>query len=82
MSVGGRGASRFRPTYVYYEKQGDYGFANLRGGLEGDNWGAYLFVNNVTNKVGLTGVTSSLNNTKQVVSITPRTVGVTLRRRF
>jgi iron complex outermembrane recepter protein len=78
----GESASQFRPTYVYYEKQGDYGFANLRGGLEGENWGAYLFVNNVTNKVGLTSVTSSLNNSKQVVSITPRTVGVTLRRRF
>ncbi|MBU4436273.1 MAG: TonB-dependent receptor, partial [Alphaproteobacteria bacterium] len=40
----GESASQFRPTYVYYEKQGDYGYANLRGGVEGPDWGAYLFV--------------------------------------
>jgi iron complex outermembrane receptor protein len=78
----GESASRFRPTYIYYEKQGDYGYVNLRGGVEGEDWGAYLFVNNLTNKVGLMSVTSSLNNTKQAVSLTPRTVGVTVRRRF
>jgi hypothetical protein len=58
----GESASQFRPTYVYYEKQGDYGYANLRGGIEGADWGAYLFVNNVTNEVGLMSVTSALNN--------------------
>ena len=26
----GESASQFRPTYVYYEKQGDYGYANVR----------------------------------------------------
>ncbi len=78
----GQSASQFRPTYVYYEKQGDYGLVNLRGGVEGDDWGAYVFVNNVTNEIGLMSVTSSLNNPKQVVSLNPRTVGVTVRRRF
>ncbi|MDI1364432.1 MAG: TonB-dependent receptor, partial [bacterium] len=57
----GESASQFRPTYVYYEKQGDYGYANLRGGVEGPDWGAYLFVNNVANEVGLMSVSSALN---------------------
>uniref|UniRef100_B0SXI8 TonB-dependent receptor plug n=1 Tax=Caulobacter sp. (strain K31) TaxID=366602 RepID=B0SXI8_CAUSK len=78
----GESASQFRPTYTYYEKQGDYGYANLRGGVEGADWGAYLFVNNVGNEVGLMSVTSALNNKQQAVSINPRTVGVSVRKRF
>ncbi len=78
----GESASQFRPTYVYYEKQGDYGYANLRGGIEGADWGAYLFLNNITNEVGLMSVTSALNNAKQVVSINPRTAGFQVRKRF
>ncbi len=78
----GESASQFRPTYVYYEKQGDYGYANLRGGVEGADWGAYLFLNNITNEVGRMSVTSALNNAKQVVSINPRTAGFQVRKRF
>lgn len=78
----GESASQFRPTYVYYEKQGDYGYANLRGGVEGADWGAYLFINNVANEAGLMSVTSALNNKRQVVSITPRTAGFSVRKRF
>jgi outer membrane receptor protein involved in Fe transport len=78
----GESASQFRPTYVYYEKQGDYGYANLRGGVEGADWGAYLFLNNVANEVGLMSVTSALNNRRQAVSINPRTVGFSVRKRF
>ncbi|ENZ81386.1 MULTISPECIES: TonB-dependent receptor [Caulobacter] len=78
----GESASQFRPTYVYYEKQGDYGYANLRAGVEGPDWGAYLFVNNITNEVGLMSVTSALNNPKQAVSINPRTAGFSVRKRF
>ncbi|HWT52232.1 MAG TPA: TonB-dependent receptor, partial [Caulobacter sp.] len=78
----GESASQFRPTYVYYEKQGDYGYANLRAGVEGPDWGAYVFVNNITDEVGLMSVTSALNNPKQVVSINPRTAGFQVRKRF
>lgn len=78
----GESASQFRPTYVYYEKQGDYGYANLRAGVEGADWGAYLFVNNVADEVGLMSVTSALNNKQQVVSINPRTAGFSVRKRF
>ncbi|MCK5908450.1 MAG: TonB-dependent receptor, partial [Caulobacter sp.] len=78
----GESASQFRPTYVYYEKQGDYGYANVRAGVEGADWGAYVFVNNLADEVGLMSVTSSFNNTKQVVSINPRTIGFQVRKRF
>lgn len=78
----GESASQFRPTYVYYEKQGDYGYANVRVGVEGADWGAYAFVNNVADEVGLMSVTSAVNNAKQVVSISPRTAGIQVRKRF
>ena len=78
----GESASQFRPTYVYYEKQGDYGYTNLRAGVEGSDWGAYLFVNNVTDEVGRMSVTSAVNNKQQVVSISPRTAGFQVRKRF
>jgi iron complex outermembrane receptor protein len=78
----GESASQFRPTFSQYEKQGDYGYANLRGGVEGPDWGAYVFLNNATNEVGLMSVTTALNNPKQVVSINPRTLGVQVRKRF
>ncbi|AZS22607.1 MULTISPECIES: TonB-dependent receptor [unclassified Caulobacter] len=78
----GESASQFRPTYVYYEKQGDYGYANVRAGVEGSDWGAYVFVNNLTDEVGLMSVTSAVNNPKQVVSISPRTAGFQVRKRF
>jgi len=81
-SYAGKSASQFRPTYVYYETQGDFSNVNLRGGVEGEDWGAFLFVNNVFNEVGLATVTSSLNNKRSVTSLSPRTVGVTLRKRF
>ena len=81
-SYAGKSASQFRPTYVYYETQGDFSNVNLRGGVEGEDWGAFLFVNNVFNEVGLATVTSSLNNKRSVTSLSPRTVGVTLRKRY
>jgi outer membrane receptor protein involved in Fe transport len=78
----GKSASQFRPTYIYYERQGGYSNVNVRAGLEGDDWGAYVFVNNVTDEVGIMSLTSSLNNPKQALSTNPRTLGVTVRKRF
>ncbi|MDB5455665.1 MAG: TonB-dependent receptor plug [Caulobacter sp.] len=78
----GESASQFRPTYVYYEKQGDYGYANLRAGIEGTDWGAYAFVNNLFDEIGLMSVTSALNNKQSAVSLSPRTAGLSLRKRF
>jgi outer membrane receptor protein involved in Fe transport len=78
----GKSASQFRPTYIYYERQGGYSTLNIRAGLEADDWGAYVFVNNVANEIGIMSMTSSVNNPKQALTTNPRTVGVTLRKHF
>ena len=75
-------ASQFRPTYVYYEKVPAYTVVGARVGVEGDGWGAYAFAQNLTNSVGPVSVTSAAGALDQVVSLTPRVLGVTVRRSF
>lgn len=78
----GQAISTFRPTSPYYETMGEFSNVNLRGGIEGDGWGAYLFVNNLLDEVGKVKVTSSNTEEQRTYSIPPRTIGVNLRRRF
>ncbi|NQE61638.1 TonB-dependent receptor [Caulobacter sp. RHG1] len=81
-SYTGGTASQFRPSFVYYEKVPSYTVVGARVGVEGDGWGAYAFAQNLTNSVGPVSITSAAGALDQVVSLTPRTVGVTVRRTF
>ena len=81
-SYTGGTASQFRPTFVYYEKVPSYTVVGARVGVEGDGWGAYAFAQNLTNSVGPVSITSAAGALDQVVSLTPRTVGITVRRTF
>jgi len=78
----GEAISTFRPASPYYETMGEFSNVNLRGGVEGDGWGAYLFVNNLLDEVGKVKVTSSNTEEQRTYSIPPRTIGVNVRRRF
>lgn len=78
----GESTSTFRPTSPYYETMGDFSNVNIRGGVEGDGWGAYVFVNNLFDEVGKVKVASQATYEQLTFSIPPRTVGVNLRRRF
>lgn len=78
----GKSYSHFRPTNVYYEKQGDFGVVNLRAGVEGEDWGAYLFVRNAFDIFGANTVTSSAGSEMLTNSVLPRTIGVNLRKSF
>ena len=78
----GKSYSHFRPTNTYYEKQGDFGVVNLRTGLEGPDWGAYVFVRNVFDIYGAYSVSSGAGSEQLVNSTQPRTVGVNLRKSF
>jgi outer membrane receptor protein involved in Fe transport len=78
----GKSFSQFRPTNVNYEKQGDFGVVNLRGGLEGEDWGAYIFVRNVFDIFGANSVSSSAGSEQLTNSVLPRTVGLNLRKSF
>ncbi|MCJ2184943.1 TonB-dependent receptor [Novosphingobium sp. 1949] len=74
----GKQQSAFHETAAYYNAYGDYATLNLRAGVEGDRWGAYLFVNNVTDTTGNVAVASGYGYSGLTFSITPRTVGLNL----
>ena len=81
-SYTGKTASQFRRTYVYYEKIPAYSVVGARVGVEGDGWGAFAFAQNLTNSVGPVSITSAAGALDQVVSLTPRVLGVMVRRSF
>ena len=78
----GKSYSHFRPTNVYYEKQGDFAVVNLRAGVEGETWGAFLFVRNAFDIFGANTVSSSAGSEMLTNAVLPRTVGVNLRKSF
>lgn len=78
----GRSYSQFRPTNTYYEHQGDFATVNARAGVEGKDWGAYVFIRNAFDIFGAVTVSSSSGSEQLTNSILPRTVGVNLRKSF
>lgn len=78
----GEMTSTFRPTYVYFDKFGSFTTVNLRAGVEGDGWGVYAFVNNLTDAVGVMNQNSGVNYSDLLYSLAPRTVGINAKRRF
>lgn len=78
----GEMTSSFRPTYVYFDKFGSFATLNLRTGVEGDSWGVYAFVNNVTGATGIMNKNSNVGYQDLLYSLSPRTLGVNARRKF
>jgi len=84
-SIGER-FSEFRPTSTYYRRLKGYETVSTRIGVRAPDvgWGAYLYAENLFDRVGLTNATASAVSTGHtlVTSISPRTVGVNLKRVF
>lgn len=78
----GEMVSTFRPTYVYFDKFGSVTTLNLRAGVEGDGWGVYAFVTNLTDATGILNKNSGVGYQDLLFSMTPRTAGVNARRKF
>jgi len=77
--------SDFRPDYVYTRYIHGYELVNMRVGVErADDWGAYIFVNNLFNAVAITRASSSAIGVglTSVTSARPRTIGLNLRKKF
>ena len=72
----------YQPGYVYYTKYGNFSTVNLRTGLEGSRWGAYLFINNLTNANGVLSELSGVGYADLLYGISPRTFGVNVRKSF
>jgi iron complex outermembrane receptor protein len=75
----GKMQSTFEKSDPYYTTYGNYGTVNLRAGIETEKWGAYIFCQNVGDKVGNTGVTNGFGYTGLTYGIAPRTIGLNVR---
>jgi len=78
----GEMTSAFRPTYVYYDRFGSFSTVNLRAGVEGDGWGVYAFVSNLTNADGVMNKNSGVGYQDLLYGLPPRTIGVNAKRSF
>ncbi|MDR3509703.1 MAG: TonB-dependent receptor [Caulobacteraceae bacterium] len=70
-----------------YYRRGDYSITNLRLGVEkGAAWEAVLFVDNLFDKIGETGlpvaIGADLPTTRRIATTRPRTVGLTLNYKY
>ncbi|AGH50881.1 TonB-dependent receptor [Sphingomonas sp. MM-1] len=82
----GKFYSDFRPNPARpfnYREGGDYQLVNGRIGVRTQEWGAYLFVNNLLNKVARTSAGNVLGGSVEVIStVPPRTIGINLTGNF
>jgi outer membrane receptor protein involved in Fe transport len=78
-------ASRTDATYAINTLP-SYELTNARGGIQGSNWSAVLFVNNIANKQALiSDITQDAENLKaynRIAVSQPRTIGIDLNYRF
>jgi iron complex outermembrane receptor protein len=78
----GEMTSTFRPTYVYYDKFGSFSTVNLRAGVEGEGWGVYAFITNLTSADGIMNKNSGVGYQDLLYGMAPRTIGVNARHKF
>ena len=78
----GKMTTQIRPTNVNYREIGKYGIVNGRVGLQSDDIGVFLYVNNAFNKAGITTVAAAAGTPDYDVSTRPRTIGINLRKGF
>ncbi|MDB6042409.1 MAG: TonB-dependent receptor [Gammaproteobacteria bacterium] len=78
----------YHRTNAYQQKLPGYSITGLRSGVQSDDdrWGAYLFVNNLFDKIGLTnksnGASQGGADAVRVLAEMPRVIGLDFRFRF
>ena len=80
----GTSYSEFRPTNAFRQKVSSYTLANVRVGVEAKDWGAYVYVNNITDELAYVTKNQSAISAGTIngVTVRPRTVGVTFNKKF
>jgi iron complex outermembrane receptor protein len=82
----GSSYSSVSPTDVYRRKVPNYEVANVRVGVQApdNNWGVYLYINNLFDKVAIVNESSSSNTLGQTLtySLPPRTFGINIKKKF
>lgn len=85
-SINNSYTSSMQDITFYRNTLPSYDIITFRGGLEGNRWSAYLFVDNLGNTKALLGNTTALSANisilNRVATNQPRTVGVDLNYRF
>lgn len=81
-SYAGESGSYFRKDYVYYDTQGNYSLVNLRTGVESGKWALYLYANNLLDKIGVITRSTGSGYDNEVLTLRPRTIGLTFRTSF
>jgi iron complex outermembrane recepter protein len=74
--------SQFSPSYIYFERFGRFSTLGARIGIETQGGSISLFVQNLTNAVGLNNKTAPPFAGVQSFGIMPRTIGVNLQKSF
>jgi outer membrane receptor protein involved in Fe transport len=78
--------SSISPTDIYRRNLPAYEVGNVRFGLQknDEQWGAYLYINNIADSVAIVSESSSSNTPGQslVYSLPPRTFGLNLTYKF
>jgi outer membrane receptor protein involved in Fe transport len=76
----GKSMTDYQPAYPFNEKQGDYGLANTRIGLEAREFGVYLFVNNLFDTAATQSATALPGGWEgRTVGPAPLTFGINVR---
>jgi len=82
-SYTGSSKTQFRPDYINNDDIGGFSQVNLRGGVEVDDWGIYLFANNLLGSIGVYGAdTNDPYVITRVSTQAPREVGINFRKSF
>ena len=80
----GSSYSEFRPTNAFRQKIPSYTLANVRVGVEAKEWAAYVYVNNITDELAYVTKSQSAISAGTIngVTVRPRTVGLTVNKKF
>jgi outer membrane receptor protein involved in Fe transport len=78
----GKMTSQIRATNVNYREFGKYSQVNLRAGVQKDNVGAFIYVSNLFDKIGVNTISSAAGVPDYYATTRPRTIGLNVRSNF
>ncbi|MET0339115.1 MAG: TonB-dependent receptor, partial [Caulobacter sp.] len=78
----GRASSQYRTDSIYHERMGGFWIADASAGLHGAQWSAMAQVRNLLSATGRFKVESDIGLERMTLSAEPRTVSLSLSRRF
>ncbi|MBU3076266.1 TonB-dependent receptor domain-containing protein [Sphingomonas quercus] len=78
----GASGTQFNPSITYYDRSPAYVLTDVQAGVEHRGWEAAIAVQNLFDKAGAGRALSNTFLSNQVYSVPPRTITLTLARRF